>query len=674
MFYGCYAKYDEKAGLIYLGNSKIEKVLQLNGAHIRTVRITDVKKGFSWDGDKPVWQRCPIIAKNETPSVSFTVETVETSFVMKPHLKATLELEGKIGTVCYEYLIFPEIAFIYNQNFVTKQGSGVITEDNFVTKAPSGFEDEQIRTSNADYYLDSDVLDCIPLGRRHINVESYKLYDKTDYNDMLVERQNATVYSFKNGTLFREGNIFCINDYVENNSIMMIKHSPTESSALNRKNKDLYVQGNLYASLYGTGIDFTNIPDVKIPYYASAVGVAATEDIHEEMWRYNTAFCTDDHRGSLFCMSNTWGDRSQDMAVCESFMLKEIERAHAMGVDIVQIDDGWFTGITINSKRKKGGVWEGYYSDDSDFWKVNYDRFPNGLEIVVEKAKEYGIEMGLWFGPDSSNDFENYERDIETIMGLYDKYGIRYYKLDGVKIRSKLAEMRFTHMMKELAERSKGNIRFNLDVTAEDRFGYMYQQQYGTIFVENRYTDYTNYFPHNTFKNIWNLAYVIPSRRFQMELLNTRRNADKYEGIKFAPSTYSPDYLFATVMVANPLFWMEMSNLHPDDVEKLAVISGIYKNYKKELFESRVIPIGEMPCGNTFSGYACKNMGDGSYHLILFREAAEGDTYTFALPDSLESKKPRLIYENAPTTVTLSDNTVTVKFGKKLSFVWVKVQ
>jgi hypothetical protein len=67
-------------------------------------------------------------------------------------------------------------------------------------------------------------------------------------------------------------------------------------------------------------------------------------------------------------------------------------------------------------------------------------------------------------------------------------------------------------------------------------------------------------------------------------------------------------------------------------------------------------------------------MGDGSYHLILFREAAEEDTYTFALPDSLEGKKPRLIYENAPTTVTLSDNTVTVKFGKKLSFVWVKVQ
>ena len=42
---------------------------------------------------------------------------------------------------------------------------------------------------------------------------------------------------------------------------------------------------------------------------------------------YYTAFCLDDPRKSLFCMSNTWGDRSQNIAVCESLMLREIERA-----------------------------------------------------------------------------------------------------------------------------------------------------------------------------------------------------------------------------------------------------------------------------------------------------------------------------------------------------------
>ena len=261
-------------------------------------------------------------------------------------------------------------------------------------------------------------------------------------------------------------------------------------------------------------------------------------------------------------------------------MLREIERAKQMGVDIIQIDDGWQLGVTANSLRKKGGVWEGYYADNSDFWAGNPERFPSGLKTVVDKAREYGIEFGLWFSPDSSNDFENYQKDIATLMNLYNTYGIRYFKFDGVKIRNKLCEMRFIKLLQELTNRPKGDMRFNLDVTAEARFGYMYMPQFGTLFVENRYTDFPNYFPHNTFKNVWNLAHVIPTRRLQMELLNTRRNTDKYEGLLFAPNTYSPDYLFASVMVANPLFWMEMSNLDDDYADSLAKISNIYRTIR----------------------------------------------------------------------------------------------
>lgn len=38
-------------------------------------------------------------------------------------------------------------------------------------------------------------------------------------------------------------------------------------------------------------------------------------------------------------------------------MLKELDRAHQIGVDIVQIDDGWQLGITANSGCKSGGVY-----------------------------------------------------------------------------------------------------------------------------------------------------------------------------------------------------------------------------------------------------------------------------------------------------------------------------
>lgn len=673
MFKNCYAYYDENTGFLRLGNKRIEKVLQIKGSFVRTVSIRDMSVNFEWSGGKSLWQRCPVLDTNENPIVSFKTEIIENAYIMMPHLKAVLQLKGKNGTAWYEYLIFPEISFIYNQNFASNKGDVIAAEEKVKTTAPTGIEEEQNKASGEDVFCNADVLDCIPLGQRHVNVESYKLYDKTDYNDMLVERQNATVYIFRNGELSREGNVFCINDYTSDNSIMLIKHSPTESSALNRKNKDFTMQGSVYATLFGTGIDFSNMPEGKVPYYASAIGVGKTQDIYKEMWKYNTSFCTDDPRQSLFTMSNTWGDRSQDMAVCESFMLKELDRAHQMGVDIVQIDDGWETGITANSKRKTGGVWEGFYADDGDFWQVNRDRFPNGLEPVVEKAKSLGIEMALWFGPDSVNDFANYEKDIETLMRFYNKYGIRYFKLDGVKIRSKLGEMRFIKMLTELTNRTEGDMRFNLDVTAEDRFGYMYGQQFGTLFVENRYTDYVNYFPHNTFKNVWNLAHVIPTRRLQMELLNTRRNTDKYEGYLFAPDTYSPDYLFATVMVANPLFWMEMTHLDDSDAQTLAKISSVYKKYKQELFDSHVIPIGECPNGMSFSGYFCENYDKKTANIILFRESSKQDTYTFKIPKSIDSKNIEIIYQSAPADIEMNGDSLKIKFEKQLSFVWIKV-
>lgn len=669
MFKDCYAFYDENTGFIKLGNSKIEKVLQVKGTAVRTACVRDTATNFDWSGNS-LWQRCPVFDEGETPDVSFETKIIENPYGMKPHLKAVLCLKGDKGNAWYEYLIFPQVAFIYNQNFVSKQGNIEVLEQENKSNSPTGIEQEQnkVQVNSVNF----DVLDCVPLGSRHLNVNSFKLYDKTDYNDMLVEHQNATVYTFRNGELKRDGNVFCINDYVGGNSLMMIKHSPTESSALNRKGADFIIHGNVYATLYGTGIDFNDMPNGKVPYYASTVGVGKTDDIYDEMWQYNTAFCLDDPRKALFCMSNTWGDRSQDMAVCESFMLREIERARQMGVDIIQIDDGWQLGVTANSLRKKGGVWEGYYADNSDFWAVNPERFPSGLKTVVDKAREYGIEFGLWFSPDSSNDFENYQKDVATLMNLYNTYGVRYFKLDGVKIRNKLCEMRFIKLLQELTNLTKGDMRFNLDVTAEDRFGYMYQSQFGTLFVENRYTDFTNYFPHNTFKNVWNLAHVIPTRRLQMELLNTRRNTKNYEDVLFAPNTYSPDYLFATVMVANPLFWMEMSNLHDDYAKTLAKISTVYKNYRQEIFASRVIPIGEMPNGMAFSGYACENKDAKVYNIILFREATNEDTYIFKLTKDISKLNAEKIYQNADVEYEINGDSITVKFGEQRSFIWLR--
>lgn len=679
MLKDCYARYDANDGRILIGNSRIEKALLVNGSCVRTEKVTDLQNKTEWTGDTALWQRCPVLEAGEQPIVTFETAAQTQQIGIAEHTKAVLTLDGKNGTVWYEWIVFPEIPFVFTQIFARKLGKVSAWEETEETASCTGIENSYTQNEDVDMICSADTLDCIALGStafggRHLEAESIVFYDKTDFHDSLVERHTVPVY--QRGRLEQEGNIFRITDYPHGDSLLLIKHSPTPSSALNRQGADLVLEGNRYAQLTGCGVDFSSMPEGRVPYYASAVGAGKTEQIWEELWRYWDAFSQKDPRGSLFVMSNTWGDRSQDMAVCESFLLKELDRAKELGVDIVQIDDGWQSGITANSLRKKGGAWEGYYSDAGDFWEVNEERFPNGLTPVITRAAEYGIEFGLWFGPDSSQDFANAEKDIETLWELYQTYGVCYFKLDGVKIRSKLGEMRFIHILEELTRRSKGEIRFNLDVTAEDRFGYLYCPQYGTLFVENRYTDWGNYYPHNTFKNLWSLAAVIPARRLQMELLNNKRNQEKYTGMPFAPAEYSMDYLFATVLPANPLVWMEVSHLAAEDVELLARVIAVYKQHASELFASRVIPIGECPNGMHFSGYLCLGRDQKSGHLLLFREQTEESAHLFALPkgvtETLDREGLTILYQSAPVELACREQGVWADFAKQRSFVWVK--
>lgn len=667
----CWARFDEAAGRLSIGNSRIEKTIRIQKSFLATEQVTDLRTGTVWSGYAPLWQRCPVLDAGESPKVRLTTEERTDVLGMLPHLKAVLELQGKNGTAWYEFLVFPEIPFVFTQLFAEKKGDLCAEAAQEEALSCTGIESQYVQSAQGDVFCGADTLDCIPLGSRHLEVESLNFFDKTDRNDFLLERQTSIPY--KNGSFQREGNLFCINDYPHGDSLLLVKHSPTPSSALNRPDYDLVIQGNRYAALMGSGIDYAAMPGGRVPSYASAVGVGRTADIWEEFWRYSCAFSCGDPRKSLFIMSNTWGDRSQDMAVCESFLMEELRCAKDLGVDILQIDDGWESGITANSLRKSGGVWQGYYANDPDFWKVNPDRFPNGLEPIVEKAREYGLEVGLWFGPDSSQEFANVEKDIETIWGLYQRYGVRYFKLDGVKILSKRSEVRFIHMLEELTRRSGGDIRFNLDVTAEDRFGYLYQTQYGTLFVENRYTDFSNYYPHNTFKNLWSLSAVIPARRLQMELVNPRRNPERYGDLPFAPNLYSSDYLFAVVIPANPLVWMELSHLGKEDAALLSRITSVYKQYAAELFASRVIPIGDCPNGMRFSGYYYRNADGKSSHLLLFREETAGSAHVFRLPEAIQGRKPTVLYQSAPVEFSCSDQEVRADFSQVRSFLWLRL-
>ena len=98
------------------------------------------------------------------------------------------------------------------------------------------------------------------------------------------------------------------------------------------------------------------------------------------------------------------------------------------------------------------------------------------------------------------------------------------------------------------------------------------------------------FYPHNTLRNLWQTAKYIPAQKLLFEVLNLRRNADNYllsDGTPdpLAPQGYSPDYVFASVMAANPLIWCEMQHLTEEDRASLASVIAEYKLRRDDFVE-----------------------------------------------------------------------------------------
>ncbi len=318
-------------------------------------------------------------------------------------------------------------------------------------------------------------------------------------------------------------------------------------------------------------------------------------------------------------MLNTWGDRGQDKRIGEPFALAELASGARLGVSHFQLDDGWQKGRSSNSATAGGTlarIW-----DIPGYWDPNPQRFPNGLGPVARRARELGIELCIWFNPSADNDNARWREDAEVLIGLYREHGIRTFKIDGVAIPSRAAERNFLAMLDAVSEATGGEAVFNLDVTAGRRLGYLYANRYGNLFLENRYTDWVNYYPHWTLRNLWQLSRWLQPQSFQIEFLNRWRNADKYPaGDLLAPSVVPFDYCFAVTMAAQPLAWFEASGL-PEEAFALRETMRRYRDCQAELHAGTILPIGEEPSGVSWTGFQSLQVGRG--YVLVYRERTD---------------------------------------------------
>lgn len=627
----CYARLSE--AIFCIGNAHIERRWRVENGLLYPTSLVDRATGQEWlarfsDHPAPYPER-------ETPEEPRAVRLACGGGQAGPtearSLVAELTAAGASLTLTYRFQVFPDARGIVVDLRVISSEEAAPSRGQADTAAPAeatptGIEAASEPEKRADGPL-PDVLEALSLAPLHLRLTQVTLYDQTDQHNELAQ-ERAWLLHPAEGTLTLAGNLFFLEDTLTRSGLIFLKQAPLPHARPVTSSHDLQVaprDREVRLRGHGAGAEGDGYRFVTLAYTDGAAGRVAALHAYQRQVRVYVP-----ERDGLF-LSNTWGDRARDGRVTEAFLTQEVAAAARLGVEVVQIDDGWQQGRTANSVAS-GGVWEGFWAAHDRFWDPHPERFPHGLEPIIAAARERGMQFGLWFAPDSTDDFAHWERDAATILDLHRRLGVSYFKIDGVKLRSKRGERHLGAFFAAVLRESDGRVVFDTDVTAEVRPGYFGLLDTGPIFVENRYTDWRRYWPHQTLRNLWKLAHYIDPVRLRMEFLNHARNTDRYEDDPLAPARYGPAYLFATTLLASPLGWFEVSNLPETYFAEVAPLARVWKAHREALFGGRIFPIGDAPDGTAWTGFLSLGADRKSGYLLLFRERNDRNRWTADLP------------------------------------------
>ncbi|MEI6035488.1 MAG: hypothetical protein WCS65_14560 [Verrucomicrobiae bacterium] len=486
--------------------------------------------------------------------------------------------------------------------------------------ASTGIEADQVKCQETS---DHDLMERLPLAAMHAHLTVFELADATDDCDNLASERVWRLNPKE--ALNASTCLAAITDPLSDAGLILLKHAPLPHARPLNTPSDVIGEHRLVRLLgHGAGDEGQGYAWSVIAWAGGRWERAAALHRLQERFRPFRA-----GRDGLM-LSNTWGDRNRDARIAESFIFSEISAGAALGVDICQIDDGWQKGVSSNSAEAKNGIWSGFWAEDPDFWTPSLKRFPHGLDGVVKAAKAKGLATGLWFAPDSSDHFAHWEKDAAVVIGLNRRFGVCYVKVDGINITSKAGELNLQRFFARVRMETKGELTIDLDVTAQLRPGYFGAMQAGPIFLENRYTDWGQWWPHATLRNLWELSWHVPPQRLRIEFLNPQRHQEKYEGSRLAPAQYPADYPFATTLVANPLAWFEVSSLPPEVAKPVAALAAIWRMHREELHAGTILPIGDSPTGGAWTGFCSRS--PKAAHVLIFREWTPGSERALELP------------------------------------------
>lgn len=337
----------------------------------------------------------------------------------------------------------------------------------------------------------------------------------------------------------------------------------------------------------------------------------------------------------LYTKANTWGSgglpgiNSTDMAH-EKEVLKEIDSVADLGLDALQIDDGWQVG------RMKGK------KDKSREWNVRPDWYPNGWENVVTRAKQKDIKLGIWLAA---------RAPLQALQQNYDQAHFSTWKLDFANLSTYPNVAAFLKKGRDFIEYTNHSIRINWDVTENaPRFGYYWARECGNIWLANRKPvspATTNPIPYLQIREAMELSRYLNPQKFELAVQNYQTVSTHHSDAV----QYSDTYSVAVALPGIPVFFQTTSLLKPEQRSEIKKFLEIYKSVRNELFHAFVFAIGDEPNNASWSGFQWYKPESKEGHLLIFRERLN-TSKTYNMPLRFLTPGKRIKTTNLQTGVS----------------------
>lgn len=320
-----------------------------------------------------------------------------------------------------------------------------------------------------------------------------------------------------------------------------------------------------------------------------------------------------DPERDIYVMANTWGTEDKRPpclhAAREENVLEELDSVADLGIDVLQIDDGWQTPQWTTAKSaQEVQLGKGALEEFGD-----YPVYPEGWANVRKKAEELGVTLGLWAA---------WTAPTDALQSNYDQANFKYFKLDFANLNTKQRFDNLKQKARDVIKHSDFTARVNWDVTeTAPRMGYFAGREYGNVYLENRKTltvrDPVMYVPHKVLADAWHLAKYVNLNKFQVTVQNVE---NVREGAPTDATLHSHDYAVGIALMSSPIFFQETRYYKPAARERIRDILSTYKEHRHDMYDGYVFPIGNEPNNNNWSGFQNHQPTSGNGYLTIFRE------------------------------------------------------